>query len=103
MRLCDRASSAEIYYLKAPLVAVVEAKKEDLVGGLGQCVAEMVAIRIFNDREKAPTPIVFGCVTSGSLWRFLKLEGPTISIDRPEYHIRDLGKILGILVHAAGG
>ena len=82
---------------------MVEAKKEDLIAGLGQCVAEMVAIRLFNDREKAPTPVVFGCVTSGSNWRFLKLEGSTISIDRPEYHIRDLGKILGILVHAAGG
>jgi hypothetical protein len=102
---CDYliARSPEIYYLKAPLVAVVEAKKEDLVAGLGPCVAEMVAIRIFNEREKEPTPIVFGCVTSGSLWRFLKLEGSTIFIDRLEYHIRDVGKILGILVHAIGG
>jgi hypothetical protein len=92
------ARSPEIYYIQRPLVAVVEAKKEDLIAGLGQCAAAMVAIRLFNDREGTPVPAVFGCVTSGSLWRFLKLEGSTLFIDRPEYHLRDAAKILGILV-----
>src|SRR5438552_71064 len=83
---CDYliARSPEIYYVQAPILAVVEAKKEDLVAGLGQCVAEMVAIRLFNEREGTPLPAVFGCVTSGSNWRFLKLEGTTLYIDRPE-------------------
>ena len=97
------ARSAEFYYLRAPLVAVVEAKREDLVAGLGQCVAEMVAIRLFNERESSPTPSVFGCVTSGSAWRFLELKGPTITIDRPEYYLRELPKLLGILVHVSAG
>jgi hypothetical protein len=81
-------------------VAVVEAKKEDPVAGLGQCAAEMVAIRLFNEREGTPVAAVFGCVTSGSNWRFLKLEGARLSIDRPEYYLRDAAKILGILVNA---
>ena len=92
------ARSAEFYYLQGPIIAVVEAKKEDLIGGLGQCVAEMAAIRLFNEREGTPIPVVFGCVTSGSLWRFLKLEKSTLFIDRLEYHLRDAAKILGILV-----
>jgi hypothetical protein len=98
---CDYliARSPEIYYLQGPLVAVVEAKKEDLVAGLGQCAAEMVAIRLFNEREGTPVEAVFGCVTSGSNWRFLKLEGARLSIDRPEYYLREAAKILGILVH----
>ncbi|HJT79273.1 MAG TPA: hypothetical protein VJ739_18905, partial [Gemmataceae bacterium] len=45
------ARSPEIYYIQGPILAVVEAKKEDLVAGLGQCVAAMVAIRLFNERE----------------------------------------------------
>src|SRR5262245_16031821 len=45
------ARSPEIYYIQGPIVAVVEAKKEDLIAGLGQCVAQMVAIRLFNERE----------------------------------------------------
>jgi hypothetical protein len=95
--------SSKIFYIQAPIVAVVEAKKEDLIAGLGQCVAEMVAIRLFNEREQSPTPIVHGCVTSGNLWRFLKLEGSTLTIDRPEYCLPELPKILGILVHMIRG
>src|SRR5438105_1717349 len=74
--------SPEFYYVQGPILAVVEAKKEDLIAGLGQCDAEMVAIRLFNEREGTPLPAVFGCVTSGSNWRFLKLVGTTLSIDR---------------------
>ena len=97
------ARSPEIYYVQAPVVAVVEAKKEDLTAGLGQCVAEMVAIRMFNEREGTQVPAVYGCVTSGSNWRFLKLEDSTLQIDRPEYYLRDAGKILAILVQIIGG
>jgi hypothetical protein len=102
---CDYliARSPEIYYIQGPVVAVVEAKKEDLIGGMGQCVAEMVAIRLFNEREGTPTAVVYGCVTSGSNWRFLKLEETRLFIDRPEYYLRDATKILGILVHIAKG
>jgi hypothetical protein len=92
------ARSPEIYYIQGPIVAVVEAKKEDLVAGLGQCVAAMVAIRLFNEREGTPIPVVFGCVTSGSNWRFLKLQDSKLVIDRPEYYLHDAAKILGILV-----
>src|SRR5437763_10131396 len=92
------ARSPELYYLQGPILAVVEAKKEDLVAGLGQCAAEMVAIRLFNEREGTPLPAVFGCVTSGNLWRFLKLERTTLYIDHPEYYLRDAARILGILV-----
>jgi hypothetical protein len=97
------ARSPEIYYVQGPILAVVEAKKEDLVAGLGQCVAEMVAIRLFNDREGTPIPAVFGCVTSGNIWRFLKLEGSNLFIDLPEYYLRNAGKILGILESIARG
>jgi len=102
---CDflLARSEEFYYLQGPILAVVEAKKEDIVAGLGQCAAEMVAIRLFNEREGTPIPAVFGCVTSGSIWRFLKLESSRLFIDRPEYHLGDAAKILGILVNISLG
>ena len=63
----------------------------------------MVAIRLFNEREATVIPAVFGCVTSGNIWRFLKLEGPKLFIDQPEYHLRCAAKILGILVSIARG
>lgn len=97
------ARSPLSYYVRSPVVAVVEAKKEDLIAGLGQCAAEMVAIRLFNEKGGTPLPAVFGCVTSGTNWRFLKLEGATLTIDRPEYYLHDVAKILGILVSIARG
>jgi hypothetical protein len=102
---CDYliARSTELYYVKAPIIAIVEAKREDLIAGLGQCVAEMVAIQLFNEREGTPLPVVYGCVTSGTLWRFLRLAGKDLNIDGPEYHLRDVAKILGILVTLARG
>jgi hypothetical protein len=63
----------------------------------------MVAIQIFNEREGKPLPAVHGCVTSGSVWRFLRLEGKRLFIDLPEYYLRDAAKILGILVSIARG
>jgi hypothetical protein len=100
---CDYliARSPEFYYVQAPLVAVVEAKKEDLIAGLGQCAAEMVAIQLFNEKEGTPWPVVYGCVTSGNLWKFLKLKGSDLFIDLPEYHLPEVAKLVGILVHMA--
>lgn len=101
---CDYviARSAEYYYLRGPLIAVVEAKREDLIGGLGQCAAAMVAIGLFNEREGTPVPAVYGCVTSGTVWRFLRLCEARLSIDHREYYLQEAAKILGILVHLMG-
>jgi hypothetical protein len=93
--------SAEYFFLRGPLAAVVEAKREDLIGGLGQCAAAMVALREFNDRDGTPVPAVFGAVTSGTVWRFLRLAQSVLSIDRQEYYLRDAPAIVGILVHIA--
>jgi hypothetical protein len=102
---CDYliARSPEFYYVQGPVMAVVEAKKEDIVAGLGQCAAELVALQLFNEREGTPLPAVFGCVTTGNNWRFLKLADKALFIDRPEYYLRDVAKILGILVSIARG
>jgi hypothetical protein len=97
---CDYliARSPEFYFVQSPVVAVVEAKREDLIAGLGQCAAEMVAIQLFNEKEGSPMPAVYGCVTSGSIWRFLKLKDKELFIDNREYYLQEVDKILGILV-----
>lgn len=89
--------SPEQFYIAAPVVAIVEAKKEDIVGGLGQCLAEMVAARIFNEQEKTGVTSVYGTVTTGSAWKFLKLKEEKAYIDIREYHIENVKKIMGIL------
>jgi hypothetical protein len=76
---------------------VVEAKKEDIAGGYGQCIAEMVAARIFNQNEGTPRRVLYGTVTTGDIWKFLRLEDDTIWIDRPVYYLDRIEKILGVL------
>lgn len=91
--------SPELYVVTAPVVVVVEAKKENLSAGFGQCLAEMVAAREFNLREGASVATVYGAVTTGTNWKFLSLTGDAAAIDLVEYHVSRLGKILGILRH----
>lgn len=102
---CDYliARSSRLFYLEAPIVAVVEAKREDLISGLGQCAAEMVAIQLFNEKDGSPIAAVHGAVTSGSNWRFLKLEGTDLFLDVKEYFLDDLARILAILVRVSRG
>jgi hypothetical protein len=102
--VCDYllALSPERFFLSHPVVAVVEAKREDIPSGLGQCVAAMVGTRTFNEREGLTAQVIHGAVTTGSIWRFLKLEGDCVFIDIPEYYLHQVGKILGILLAVAG-
>ncbi|MDJ0734176.1 MAG: hypothetical protein QNJ47_08860 [Nostocaceae cyanobacterium] len=66
--------SPEILIVTAPVITVVEAKKENINAGLGQCAAEMVAAQIFNQQEAIEIKAIYGAVTTGSIWQFLKLE-----------------------------
>lgn len=97
---CDFMLSASPvqYTIEAPVMAVVEAKNDNINSGLGQCMAEMIAVRLFNEREGHPADGVYGAVTTGSVWRFLKLQGSDLFIDRPEYFIDNLPNLLGILM-----
>ncbi len=101
---CDYivARSPEQFYIEAPIVMLVEAKKEDMKKGYGQCIAEMIAAQRFNAQEEAAVSKIYGVVTTGDRWKFLELEGATARIDAADYYIENTGKILGILLHLTG-
>ena len=103
---CDYilSRSKEQLIINAPVVMIVEAKNENIKGGLGQCVAEMIAAQRFNEREGNAIDTIYGAVTTGEIWKFLKLVGAVASIDLSDYYIvRDVSKILGILWQGIGG
>jgi hypothetical protein len=81
--------------LHAPLMTVVEAKKNDIEVGLGQCIAQMVAARTFNQRAGRGASPVWGCVTTGETWQFLQLVGQAALLNRDRYYLDNVGKILG--------
>lgn len=90
--------SSEQLTIEAPAVIVVEANKADLNEGLGQCIAELVAAQKFNQAMQNAIPTVYGCISSGTAWRFLKLEAQTVTIDLFDYPLPPVEQILGFLV-----
>lgn len=98
--ICDYliSRSPEMLEIEAPAVAVVEAKKADLKTGIGQCVAEMVAMQKFNEAKGKPISVIYGSVSNGTQWRFLKLEEKIVSIDLNDYALPPVDEILGMLV-----
>jgi len=102
--VCDFliAQSREQFFVRAPVVMIVEAKNENFKVGLGQCSAMMIAAQHFNAREGTGLMTMYGAVTTGNVWKFLRLEGSTLCIDLPEYYIERVGKILGVLLTMVG-
>lgn len=97
--VCDFiiSKSPEQLFITSPIVTIVEAKNENIKVGLGQCVAEMIAAQLFNQKEGNDIDVIYGIVTTGNMWKFLKLQNQIVYIDFSEYYIKDIQKILGIL------
>ena len=98
---CDflLAKDTGSFSINVPLISVVEAKKSDIEAGVPQCSAQMVGARVFNEQRGQTLPILYGCVTTADDWKFLKLEGQTITVDQDTYYLRELDVILGIFQH----
>ena len=80
--------------LAKPLLAVVEAKKNDFEYGWGQCLAELVATQKLNDEENLT---VYGIVTDGETWQFGKLEKQLFTKNILSFPFGDLPELFGAL------
>jgi hypothetical protein len=84
--------------LEAPVVIAVEAKQQNFEKGIDQCIAEMIAAQIFNEKRGNNIDTIYGCVTTGDAWRFLLLKDKQALIDTTVFDVgEDLERILGIL------
>jgi hypothetical protein len=97
---CDfiLTASDPVLPLQAPIATVVEAKKNDVEGGLGQCIAQMVAADQFNQDSGRKGVPVFGCVTTGEAWQFARLAGSEALLERRRYYIDTIGLILAAIL-----
>lgn len=95
---CDHtlSRSPQQLALTGPACLLVEAKSENIVVGVPQCLAEMVAAQRFN-QASGIGGAVFGAVTTGVLWRFLRLEESRAQVDGVEYPIQSPRRVFGIL------
>ncbi len=83
--------------LDSPIMCVFEAKNDAIEDWYGQCGAEMYAARLFNERQGNDIKIIYGAVTNGFTWLFLKLEGQTLFIDSQRYGTANLPQLLGAI------
>jgi hypothetical protein len=97
--ICDflLTRSTNELLIEAPAIVLIEAKKADLIAGWGQCAAEMIAAQKFNLANGQEIPTIYGSVTTGSQWQFLKLTGKDLTIDVTQYSLNPIERILGIL------
>lgn len=80
--------------LESPLLAVVEAKKNDFEQGWGQCLVELVAIQKLNN---LPNFTYYGIVSDGNVWQFGKLTADLFIQDPTSFTLDQLEEIFGAL------
>jgi hypothetical protein len=89
------------FEIQAPVFTLVEAKKGDIESGLPQCIAQMIAAEMFNRQEGTVLSAIYGAVTTGDVWRFLRLSlgdgDRDLQIDSETHYLDNLPVILGIL------
>ncbi len=99
--ICDFiiSKSEPLPTIQCPILMLVEAKKNDIEEGLGQCAAEMIAAQRLNQEENSNDATVYGCVTTGELWQFLKLTEQSLFIDQSKIYFEHIDRILGVFIN----
>ncbi|NEP60006.1 MAG: hypothetical protein F6K31_23875 [Symploca sp. SIO2G7] len=85
--------------ITTPVVALVEAKNDNIKSGIAQCIAEMVAAQLFNQQKQNEIPCIYGVITTGSNWKFLRLVENRVDLEAAEHFIGDLDALFGILLY----
>ncbi len=94
---CDfiLTKNVDKYGISHPIIQIVEAKRGELELGVPQCAAQLLGVQIFNENRGVVVEKIYGCVTNGKLWKFLRLENNKISVDIGEYTLNNLPELLG--------
>ncbi len=65
--------STQQFFIESPVIALVEAKNDNLKSPWATCIAEMVAAQSFNQRQGNEITKTYGVITTGTVWQFLEL------------------------------
>ena len=94
--ICDFiiTTNPRAYLPEPPIMVLVEAKRQDLLTGIPQCVAEMLAAREVNREAGLDHAATYGCVTTGTEWQFLRLTDELAITDSSVLYFDDLERVL---------
>jgi len=95
---CDFILSKDVgtFDINYPIIQIVEAKKNDVELGVPQCAAQLIGAKIYNEKKGVKLDKIYGCVTTGNEWLFMKFEGDCIKINTKVYYLIEIDNILGI-------
>jgi hypothetical protein len=95
---CDfiLSKSPKTQEMEAPIFTMIEAKDDNIRNGWGQCVMQMYAAQKFNEMKKLDIPVIYGCITTGEAWQFLKLEKNLVTFHNERLYLNQIDKILGV-------
>jgi hypothetical protein len=93
---CDfiLSKKSNAVFIESPILAVVEAKNADIDAGIAQCISELYAADIYNKRDNVDIPTLYGAVTTGYEWRFIRFQNMVAEIDTTIYSIKNLKELL---------
>ena len=94
---CDfiLAKDVHSFSINYPIIQIVKAKKNDIDLGVPQCAAQLLGAKIFNEKKGVQLEKIYGCVTTGDEWLFMKLEND-LTVDEQKYYLVEINKLLGI-------
>jgi len=94
---CDFIITKDVgtFDINCPILQVVEAKKNDIETGVPQCAAQMYGAKIFNEKNNTQVEYIYGCVTTGDDWLFMRL-GNDLIIDKRKYYLNEIGELLAV-------
>jgi hypothetical protein len=86
------------YYFDSPFLIILQAKKNVVLDGIPECIAQMYATQLFNKKRNNGILTIHGIVTSGTAWHFLRLkEDNNVEIQNNQFYLSDLKNLLGAL------
>ena len=98
---CDflLSKSPKARRIETPVLCIVEAKNDNLEEGIPQCVAQLYAANLFNQKHGLPSRPIYGTITYAFSWQFVLLNEKSAFVDDKTYSLEHLPKIMGILQH----
>ena len=93
------AKSTSKRVIGSPVMQLVEVKRDDINAWLGQCAAQMLGAKIYNEKKSTPLETIYGCVTTGDDWLFLRLTGTELFVDTRKYYLGQIGELLAAFQH----
>ena len=85
----------ELLSVQAPIISIIEAKKDSADVGLAKCTAQLIGARTIHEQH-GKNIVIYGCITNSEDWQFIKLENSTLYVDTRRYYIVELPMILGV-------